>query len=226
MWAPPIDSYQTLLFPLMRKMGIDANVKIIGRGFYPQGGGRVIMTLDPINTIKPLDIVELGELKSIKGICFSQRLPDWINKDMINSCKKTLEPYADVEFDIQKTDGDSRGAGIVLTAEFENGLLGSNALTSRGHTADKAGEDAAADLIREMTSGATMDVHTADQVLPYMAMAQGRSGFSVSRISKHLLSQMDTLESFLDVKFGVERKDNVYRFTVTPGENNIALLPR
>jgi len=144
----------------------------------------------------------------------------------MTSCQKTMEPYADVEFDIQKTDGDSRGAGIVLTAEFENGLLESNALTSRGHTADKAGEDAAADLIREMTSGATMDVHNADQVLPYMAMAEGKSCFTVSRISKHLLSQMDTLESFLDVKFGVERRDSVYRFTVTPGENNEALHPR
>ena len=68
-----------------------------------------------------------------------------------------------------------------------------------------------------MESGSTMDVHTADQLLPYMAMADDCSSFSVSRISKHLLSQMDTLESFLDVKFGVERKDNVYRFSVTPG---------
>ena len=226
MWAPPIDSYQNLLFPLMKNMGINADARIIERGFYPQGGGRVIVTLDPIKEIKPLDIESLGDLIGIKGVCFSQRLPDWITKDIIRSCEDTLAPIADVEFDVQKTNGDSRGAGVVLTAEFENGMLGSNALTTRGHTADRAGEDAATDLLREMTSGSTMDVHTADQLLPYMAMATGKSGFSVSRISKHLLSQMDTLESFLDVKFGVERKDNIYRFTVTPGENNEAIHPR
>jgi len=226
MWAPPIDSYQHLLFPLMRRMGIDATVKIIERGFYPQGGGRVLAALDPIRDIIPLEISNLGELIGIRGVCFSQRLPDWITKDIIRSCEDTLAPIADVEFDIQRTDGDSRGAGIVLVAEFENGMLGSNALTSRGHTAEKAGEDAANDLLREITSGATMDVHTADQLLPYMAMAKGRSGFSVSRISKHLLSQMDTLESFLDVNFGVERRDNVYWFTVNPGENNEAIHPR
>ena len=50
-----------------------------------------------------------------------------------------------------------------------------------------------------------------------MAMATGESSINVSRISRHLLSQMDTLESFLDVKFGVERTNDVYRFTVTPG---------
>ncbi len=217
MWAPPIDSYQHLLFPLMRKMDIKADVKIVDRGFYPQGGGRVIATLEPIKDIKPLDIETLGELKGIKGVCFSQRLPEWVSRDMMTSCVRTLGG-ADVDFDVQITEGDSRGAGIVLVAEYENGMLGSNALTSRGHTADKAGEDAANDLLKEMNSGATMDVHTADQVLPYMAMAKGKSGFSVSRISRHLLSQMDTLESFLDVKLGGERKEDVYRFTVTPGE--------
>ncbi len=226
MWAPPIDSYQHLLFPLMGRMGINADVRIIERGFYPQGGGRVIASLDPISRIHPLEIESLGDLVAIRGVCFSQRLPDWITKDVIRSCEDTLAPVADVEFDVQKTEGDSRGAGVVLVAEFENGMLGSNALTSRGHTADKAGEDAATDLLREMTSGATMDVHTADQLLPYMAMAEGKSAFSVSRISKHLLSQMDTLESFLDVKFGVERKEDVYKFTVTPGENNEAVHPR
>ena len=226
MWAPPIDSYQYLLFPLMHRMGIDADVRIIDRGFYPQGGGRVIAALEPIGDITPLDIDTLGELKSIKGVCFCQRLPDWIPKEIVRSCKDTLAPLADVEFDIQKTDGDSRGAGIVLTAEFENGMLGSNALTSRGHSAEQTGSVAAMDLMNEIRSGATMDVHTADQLLPYMAMARGRSGFSVSRISKHLLSQMDTLESFLDVKFGVERMDDVYRFTVTPGDSNEAIHPR
>jgi hypothetical protein len=28
---------------------------------------------------------------------------------------------------------------------------------------------------------------------------------------------MDTLESFLDVRFGVERKDDGYHFSVNPG---------
>jgi hypothetical protein len=28
---------------------------------------------------------------------------------------------------------------------------------------------------------------------------------------------MDTLESFLDVRFGVERKDNGFHFSINPG---------
>ncbi len=217
MWAPPIDYYQTLLFPMMSRMNINAEARIIDRGFYPQGGGRVLATLDPIGEIRPLMQESLGELVGIRGVCFCQRLSDWVPQEMVKSCREALKPYADAEIELQRTEGGSQGAGLVLVAEYENGMLGSNALSSRGHPPDKCGRDAANDLISEMESGATMDVHTADQLLPYMAMSKECSSFSVSRISKHLLSQMDTLESFLDVKFGVERRDDVYRFSVTPG---------
>ncbi len=225
MWAPPIDYYQTLLFPMMSRMSINADVKIIDRGFYPQGGGRVIATLDPIGSIKPVVQESLGELVGIKGVCFCQRLSDWVPQEMMKSCRETLRDYADVDIELQRTEGSSQGAGLVLVAEYENGMLGSNALSSRGHPPDKCGRDAANDLLREIGSGSTMDVHTADQLLPYMAMSHEPSSFSVSRISKHLLSQMDTLESFLDVKFGVERKDDVYRFSVTPGGRDETVRP-
>ena len=217
MWAPPIDSYRQVLFPLMAKMGIEAHVDIKERGFYPEGGGRVVATMEPIGSIKPLNITDLGKLRSVRGLCYVQRLPRWIPDQMMDGCIETLEPHYRIHMDTQRTTGNSRGAGLSLVAEYENGLLGSNVLTTRGHPAKQAGMDAANDLLQVMESGSTLDVHTADQLLPYMAMADGASAFSVSRISKHLLSQMDTLETFLNVRFGVERKDDLYNFTVTPG---------
>ncbi|AGI47263.1 RNA 3'-phosphate cyclase [Thermoplasmatales archaeon BRNA1] len=221
MWAPPIDSYNMVLFPLMKRMGIDAHAEIIERGFYPIGGGHVKVTQEPIGTIKPLDLDHLGELKGIRGLCFVQHLSDRIGQDMMDACRRVFEPEYPIEIEYQKCEGTSRGAGMVLVAEYENGLLSSNVLSSKGHSAHQSGLDAASDLLQEMRTGSTVDIHTADQLLPYMAMADGKSEFIVSRISKHLLSQMDTLESFLDVRFGVERKDDGYHFTVTPGANGI-----
>ena len=217
MWAPPIDTYQMVLFPFLARMGINAHADILERGFYPQGGGHVKAYLDPIGQIKPLMLDQLGEFKGVKGRVFSQHLPDKIISEMTEACRSTLAPRYDVDFEIVKSSGNSRGAGMVLVAEYENGLISSNVLTSRGHSAVQSGIDCASDLIVEMGTGATVDSHTADQLLPYMAMATGHSEFIVSRISKHLLSQMDTLETFLDVRFGVERKSDGYHFTVDPG---------
>jgi RNA 3'-phosphate cyclase len=217
MWAPPIDSYQQILFPLMERMGIRARLEIVDRGFYPDGGGRVIAELDPIGDISPLVIDSLGKLKKVEGVCYIQHPREKISDDMISACTDTLDLGCSVDIEVQRTVGNSKGAGLSLVAVYENGRLGSNVLTTKGHPAKQAGEDVANDLLKEMGSGATMDIHTADQLLPYMAMANGASEFTVSRISKHLLSQMDTLETFLDVRFGVERKEHVYSLSVTPG---------
>ncbi len=215
MWAPPIDTYHQVLFPLMNRMGIKVDAEILERGFFPEGGGRVSALLDPVKKISPLDLPDLGELKKIRGICFIQNLPDWITKQLISGCSGPFEPFGGAEIEIERTTGISKGAGLCLVAEYEKGFLGSNVITARGRSPKDAAADAANDLIREMKSGATLDVNTADQLLPYMAMADGDSVFSVSRISRHLLSQMDTLETFLDVGFGVERRENVYNFTVS-----------
>jgi RNA 3'-phosphate cyclase len=216
MWAPPIDSYQQVLFPLMERMGINVKLDIVQRGFYPTGGGRIIAELQPMGAIGPLDMKDLGELRGVEGVCYIQNLPDWMCEQMIGSCLKVLAPVCDADITLQRTEGESKGAGMSLVATYDNGRLGSNVLTSRGHPARKAGEDVAKDLLEEMRTGATMDIHTADQLLPYMALAEGRSAFTVSKISKHLISQMDTLESFLDVRFGVERHRELYHITAAP----------
>jgi len=217
MWAPPIDSYDLVLFPLMKKMGINAKVEILDRGFYPSGGGRVIATLDPIGEIRPIELTSLGELKDIKVKCFSQRLSERFSHEMTEACTNALgDKYElDFEFEFQNSRGNSRGAGLMLIANYENGKLSSSVLTSKGHSGAQSGIDAANDLLQEISAGSTLDVHTADQLLPYMAMAKGKSSFVVSRISKHLLSQMDTLESFLNVRFSVERRADGYHFSVS-----------
>jgi len=215
MWAPPLDSYELVLFPLMKRMGINAQLNICERGFYPIGGGHVVVTMDPVGKIRPLELNALGRLNYIKVRCFTQHLSERISKEMVDACIKTLGSGYDVEVEFQNCSGNSRGAGLVVVANYENGKLSSNVLTSRGHPAEQSGIDAAKDLLQEMQNGSTIDVHTADQLLPYMAMADGKSSFVVSRISKHLLSQMDTLESFLNVRFGVERKSDGYHFSVT-----------
>ena len=217
MWAPPIDNYPLVLFPMMKRMGIDVSCEILERGFYPIGGGHARVVQQPIGRIKPLILDSLGELKRIKGLCFVQHLSDRTVSEMTEACDYVFKDKYPLEMEIERTTGASRGAGVVLVAEYENGLLSSNVLSNKGHSPKQTGLDVASDLLQEMRSGSTMDIHTADQILPYMAMAEGQSRFSVSRISKHLLSQMDTLESFLDVKFGVERKNDIYHFTVNPG---------
>lgn len=217
MWAPPVDFYSQVLFPLLSRMGFEADMSIIERGFYPEGGGRVIVNVCPPREIKPLNITELGDFKRVEGICYSRNLPGRVADDIISSAEERLKDItADISINREISEGRSSGAGISLVAVFENGRLGSSVLGSRGYPAAHVGRDAANDLLRELGSGSTMDVHAADQMLPYMALAEKECEFRVRKISKHLLSQMDILEKFLDVRFGVMRTRRGYQINVSP----------
>ncbi len=217
-WAPPIDFYPQVLFPLLSQMGVEAEMEILERGFYPQGGGRVKVTVTPEKELKPLVIEELGELRSVRALSYSQNLPGRIVDEMAWSCQEMLTDLAVIEVEKDVRQGGSTGAGISLAADFRHGMLGASALGSRGTPAQVVGQEAAKDLIVEMEGGGTLDVHAADQLVPYMALAKGVSSFKVWRISKHLLSQMDLLETFLDVSFAIYRLPKGYRIEVIPEE--------
>ena len=219
MWAPPVDFYGQVLFPLMDRMGFEANMEIINRGFYPEGGGRVIVNVRPPVKIAPLNITELGDFKHIEGVCYCRGLPGRVADDIVRSAENRLKDITtDISISKEISEGRSSGAGISLVAVFENGRLGSGVLGSRGYPASQVGEDAANDLLNDISSDSTMDVHAADQLLPYMALSEEECQFRVWKISKHLLSQMDMLERFLDVSFGVVRTKKGYHITVTPEE--------
>jgi RNA 3'-terminal phosphate cyclase len=90
-------------------------------------------------------------------------------------------------------------------------------LARRGKSSEQVGEEAASSLLAEIDSGATLDVHAADQLLVYLARADGPSEFRVREVSGHLETLMWLLPQFLPVRFEVVREGAGSRVTVVPG---------
>ena len=59
-----------------------------------------------------------------------------------------------------------------------------------------------------LKSGMAVDPHLADQIVPLMAIAKGHSCFTTSKISLHLLTNIQVAEQFLPVKFQVYGEEN------------------
>jgi RNA 3'-terminal phosphate cyclase len=112
-----------------------------------------------------------------------------------------------VRIDLDQDNGPSTGAGVVLAARYENGLVGASCLGERGLSAEKVAELAVQRLRGELD--ASLDVHAADQLLPLMALASGPSHFTVNMVSDHLRTQMSTVASFLPVRFEESGTDPV-----------------
>jgi RNA 3'-phosphate cyclase len=200
-WSPPVDHYQLVLLPLLRRMGLQVEMEVPVRGFYPRGRGRVALRVHG-GPLKGLRLRERGDLLHIAGISYVQNLPAHVAERMARAAGQELR--RDVDVGLQVLQGPSAGAGMVLVVEYENTVLGWSALGVRGVPAERVGREAAQGLAREMEGGGTLDTHTADQLLPFLALSGEECGFSVREVTGHLDTQLWLLPQFLPVRCAVE----------------------
>ncbi|MEM3059346.1 MAG: RNA 3'-terminal phosphate cyclase [Methanomassiliicoccales archaeon] len=215
-WSPSIDYYKLVFLPLLEKIGIKAKLSIVSRGFYPEGGGRVVVEVTPTSKFKPLHLDDRGILSEISGICFSQNLPEHISRRMALSAKKALIDISDAKILTESSTGISTGAGICIAANFENTVLGSDTLGERGVPAEAVGLEAARNLKEEINGMGTLDIHAADQILAYLALSEDRSQFFVKNITKHLETQIWLIEKFTGARFQLQKTQNRWKVTVVP----------
>ena len=79
----------------------------------------------------------------------------------------------------------------------------------KGKRAEIVGEECALALNKSILSGAPVDKHLADQLIPLLGILCGE--IAVEEISKHTLTNIYTVEQFLDVKFHVDEKLKIVR---------------
>jgi len=204
-WSPPIDYVKNVTYVILKKMGFEASLDLIKRGYYPKGNGLVNVEFFPMKKLRGINI-ERGELIEIKGIAHSLNLPCHIVEREAKAAKEILP--CEVKLECKKNF--STGTGIVLWANFGKTVLGSSSLGERGKPAEKVGKEAALELKKEIESQASLDIHMADQIIPFLAIAKGNSSFTVRKITKHLETNIYIVEKIVGNRFEIEKKDKLY----------------
>lgn len=81
--------------------------------------------------------------------------------------------------------------------------MGSGSLGELGKPAENVGQEAAEILSQIMKTGAPVDKYLGDQLIVYMALADGRSEIKVEEITLHTLSCIHVAELILGAKFKI-----------------------
>ncbi|KYH38746.1 MAG: hypothetical protein AYL30_003240 [Candidatus Hecatellales archaeon B24] len=212
-WSPPVEYVQEVLLPTLKRMGFEGRIEVVRRGFYPQGGGTVKAVFKPVNSLKPIEILSQAKMVSIKGISYSCRLPRHVSGRMALAARRLLEAagYGRLSFEVETLQHEnskcsvSPGCGIILIAEFENGvLMAADSLGERGKPAERVGAEAAEKLVSQVRTGAPVDTHLADQLIVWMALAEGESKIRATKLSLHTLTAIEVCKKFMEVEFKVE----------------------
>lgn len=219
-WSPPFDYLSDVWLPLLRGIGIDAEVELDAWGWFPIGQGRIRATLHgrKDRRLTPVALEERGALIGITGRAVAANLPAHIAQRMADRAGALIAGLGfPTAIEPLRVRAACAGAGIFLTARYENVACGFSALGARGKPAEQVAEEAAAALTAHHRAGAALDEHLADQILAPLAIAGGPSRYSAERISGHLETNAWLIERFGLARVGLERRaDGTGLVTVAP----------
>ncbi|BAY47963.1 RNA 3'-terminal phosphate cyclase [Scytonema sp. HK-05] len=194
--SPSITYIQQVYLPTVQRMGVQVEVELKAWGWYPQGGGEVQLLISG-GSIGGINLVERGDLQQVRGLAVVTELPSHIPQRMASRAENVLRE-AQLKPSVQplRAKGVAPGAGLFLTAEYENSLAGFGALGRIGLPADKVADMACEELLKFHETGAPVDEHLADQLLLPAALASTRSEYRVPEVSTHLTTNAWVIEQF------------------------------
>jgi RNA 3'-terminal phosphate cyclase (ATP) len=221
-FAPSAYHLKYVLFPVLRKMGVDAGLQIIQPGYVPSGKGVTGIRIEPQKgRLRPIVLLEQGNIREIRGIALSSLLEGRkVSERMAKECHKRLKAKrydARIEIVYDGKAGPAfkkvsiqAGAALAIWAETTTGcLIGSDMAGEPRRTAEFIGKQVARKLIEDLETGATVDRHLADQLIPFCALADGVSEYLIPRMTEHVETRLWLVEKILGAK--TEVRNNCLR---------------
>ncbi len=203
-FAPSAYHMKFVLLPLLKKMGIQAELEIIRPGYIPKGKGIIEIEVEPVEKLKPFNLIEQGKITSINGIALSSHLEEKkVSQRMAQECRKILSSQGyKVEIkEIYDKSSLQEGAALAIYADTSSGsVIGSDRAGRPGRRSESIGRYVAQSFIEDVNTGATVDRYIADQLIIYAGLAEGISRYSIPRITEHVETNLWLIEEFLGAR--------------------------
>lgn len=204
-WSPPFHYLKAVFLPALKKMGGQVSLEIVTWGWYPKGRGRIQASIEHTTTLKAIELSRRGRLVTVHILSAVSNLPLSIAERQRDRALRRIENL-ELNATISVEDAPSPGQGtfLFLAAQFEGAMGGFSSLGRRGKRAEEVADEACDQFMEFLGTKAACDAHLSDQLVPYMALAKGRSTLITHRITEHLLTNIWLVEQFLPVKFDME----------------------
>jgi RNA 3'-terminal phosphate cyclase (ATP) len=214
--SPTVNYLRNVFLPALAQMGLEVDINVHKYGYYPKGMGEVTMTVKPPDSLQPIRLNEFGNLKNVKGISVCTFLAD---RNVAERQAKAASEYlsekgyaANIQVINDHSNTFQKGSSITLWAETDTGaIIGADAIGQLKKTSEAVGREAAEKLVAELSLKPTVDVHLADMLVPYMALAEDTSSVLTREVSDHLETNIWLAEKMLKTRFNIQKVNNLFR---------------
>jgi len=214
--APTINYTKYVLLQALNRMNLKASLIIHKYGYYPKGMGEVSIEVQPNSKLTPIMFKEIGKIEELHGVSVCTFLEDRKVAERqakaANNHLKAQGLEAKIEIINDKSNPLQKGSSLVIWAETSTGaFLGGDAIGELGKPSEIVGKEAAENLFREIEAKATVDIHLADMLIPYVALADASSIYLTRDMTDHLETNIWLAQKILDAKFHVTKVRGLYQ---------------
>ena len=212
-YAPTINYMKHVLLPTLEKMDLKAAISVKTYGYYPKGMGEVILEVTPCSNLKPINLTEPGKISEIEGISVCTFLEKQkVAQRQAQKATEILEKNGyntNIQVINDQSNKFQKGSSITLWTKTDTGpILGGDAIGERRKTSEAVGKEAAENLLTELKTNATVDVHLGDMLIPYIGLADVGSAFLVSKLTDHIQANVWLIQKILGTKIHFKEMPN------------------
>jgi RNA 3'-terminal phosphate cyclase (ATP) len=214
-FAPPFDFLEKAFLPLVNRMGARVTAELERPGFYPAGGGRMSVTVEPADGLKELALPARGEVLGRRAKAVVANLPISIAERELKLIARRMSWSR--EWMKAESIERSPGPGNVVTIEIECEHVTEvfTGFGERSLRSEAVAEKAVQQVRRYIGSEAAVGEYLADQLLIPMAMA-GSGSFTTLPLSRHATTNIEVIGKFLDVTIEASQiGDRVWKVEVS-----------
>jgi RNA 3'-terminal phosphate cyclase (ATP) len=187
------------MLPLVNRLGPRVDAKLVKPGFYPAGGGRVVVTIAPAPSMTRLELDQRGDVLQKRVRVLLANLPTHIADRELRTALRLLN-WAPECAGVEQVD-TAEGPGNVVFVVLESAHVTEvfTGFGESGTTAEAVAESVAKATRRYLAADVPVGPHLADQLLPVLAVGQGGS-FRTLTLTRHAKTAIDVIREFLDVE--------------------------
>lgn len=211
-WSPPYHYLSEVFLPAVARMGLQTDARLKKWGWYPKGGGEVELNVQPSAEWTPLVLDRPWAPDEVKVLSAASNLPGHIREREKGRIRGILEARKiEAVYDLEEGLAIGQGNLVFIAARKGPAAAGFSALGAKGKPAERVAEEAVHSFLSFLDSGAAVDEHLGDQILPYLALAAGRSEISVQGVPSHLRTNLWVVNQFMPNRLDLTEKEGLAR---------------
>jgi RNA 3'-terminal phosphate cyclase (ATP) len=196
LWAPPFPFLAQAWLPLVKRAGARIDLDLRATGFYPAGGGEVVMTTSPSDRLAPLHLGDAGMLSTLELRAIVAGISESIaRRELAAAAELLTDSRVVLASETVRSEGPGNAIWLVARDEATGVVNVFSGIGEVGVPAEDVGRAVAETFLAWRASGTSVEAHLADQLMLPIALA-GAGSYTCNDLTLHARTNIEVIHAF------------------------------